>query len=66
MKQLWLIKPPTASESTITSELDSHTHGDLVALMAAAIEAMHFQQANSPQQPKEASTDESITAASQD
>ena len=66
MKQLWLIRPPTVSESTITSDLDSDTHRDLVALMAAAIEVMHFQQANSHQQAKEASTDESITATSQD
>jgi hypothetical protein len=66
MKQLWLIESPTASESTITPDLDSHTRRDLVALMAAAIEVMHFQQANSHQQAKEASTDESITAASQD
>ncbi len=66
MKQLWLIKPPTASESTITSVLNSRTHGELVALMAAAIEALHLQQANSPRQAKEVSSDESITAASQD
>jgi hypothetical protein len=66
MKQLWLINPPTVSESTITSELESHTHGEIIALMAAAIEAMRLQKANEPQQVKEASADESITAASQD
>jgi hypothetical protein len=66
MKQLWLIEPLAASESTITSEFDSHTHGELVALMAAAIEALHLEHANSPQQVKEASSDESTAAASQD
>lgn len=66
MKQLWLIKPPTASESTNISEFDSHTHGELVALMAAAIEAMHLQQASPPQHVKEASADESTASESQD
>lgn len=66
MKQLWLIKPPTASESAITSEFDSHTHSELVALTATAIEAMHLQQASPSQQVKEASADESTTSESQD
>jgi hypothetical protein len=35
-----------------------------VALMAIAIESMHLQQANLPQQAKEAHTDDRIAAAS--
>jgi hypothetical protein len=63
MKQLWLIKPLPASESTLTLELDSHTHDELVALMAAGIESLYLQQANLPRQAKETSTDERTTTA---
>lgn len=66
MKQRWLIEPLPASDSTPTVELASLTHVELVALMATAIESMHLQQANLPQQAKEAHTDDRIAAASQD
>ena len=66
MKQRWLIEPLIASNSTLTVELASHTHVELVALMASAIESVHLQQANLPQQAKEAHTDDRIAAASQD
>jgi hypothetical protein len=66
MKQRWLIVPLPASDATPTIELASHTHEELVALMAIAIESMHLQQANLPQQAKEAHTDDRIAATSQD
>lgn len=65
MKQLWLIKPLPTNESTLTLKLDSQTHGDLVALMARAITAVHLQQANLPEQDKEVS-DERTATTSQD
>lgn len=65
MKQLWLIKPLPTNESTLTLELNSQTHGDLVALMATAITAVHLQQANLPEQDKEVS-DERTATTSQD
>ena len=66
MQQLWLIKAAAVSESTSPLELDPPTHDELVVLMAAAIESMHFQQANLPLKAKEGSTDEPTTTASQD
>jgi len=66
MQQLWLIKAAAASESTSPLELDPRTHDELVVLMATAIESMHFQQANLPQQAKETSTDEPTRITSQD
>ena len=66
MKQRWLIEPRPASDSTLTVELASHTHVELVALMATAIESVYLQQANLFQLTTEAHTDERIAAASQD
>ena len=63
MKQLWLIKPLLVNESTLTLELDSQTHGDLVALMARAIASVHLQQTNLPQQDKEVSDERTATTS---
>jgi hypothetical protein len=46
-------------------ELDSHTHDELVALMATAIESMHSQQFLSPEQAQEAPVDKPSTTALQ-
>jgi hypothetical protein len=65
MKQRWLIKPPK-DESTLRLEVDSQTQLELVALMAAAIEALHLLQADTPRQTTEAATDEYTATAPQD
>ena len=64
MKQRWLIKPPQ-DESTLTLELDSQIQGELVALMATAIESL-LQQTNTPQPTTEAATDECTARPPQD
>ena len=56
MQQLWLIEAAAVSESMPPLELDSRLHDELVVAMAAAIESMHFQQANLPLETKDALT----------